>query len=134
MLSKIHPETFGHSQLGNTDTNAADERSHVRRLDSAQLLAIFECGVRERLVVDGCWKGGRRKTHEGIRSAGAGGPFSFENQMATLRGGGNSGRVAIIEGRVDQHEQSFQRAKGFTVATEAVFTLVQFVLELLHRK
>jgi hypothetical protein len=46
----------------------------------------------------------------------------------------NSGRIASIEGRVDQHEQSLQRAKGFAVATGAVFTLVQFVLELLRRK
>ena len=58
----------------------------------------------------------------------------LKNQMATLLGDGNSGRIAIIEGRVDQHEQSFQRAKGFAVATGAVFTLVQFVLQLLHRK
>ena len=58
----------------------------------------------------------------------------LKSQMSTLLGDGNSGRIASIEGRVDRHEQSFQRAKGFAVATGAVFTLVQFVLELLRRK
>ncbi|HEX3471124.1 MAG TPA: hypothetical protein VHT28_08060 [Silvibacterium sp.] len=58
----------------------------------------------------------------------------LKNQMSTLLGDGNSGRIASIEGRVDRHEQSFQRAKGFAVATGAIFTLVQFVLELLRRK
>ena len=58
----------------------------------------------------------------------------LKNQMSTLLGDGNSGRIASIEGRVDRHEQSLQRAKGFAVATGAVFTLVQFVMELLRRK
>jgi hypothetical protein len=58
----------------------------------------------------------------------------LKSQMGALLGDGNSGRIATIEGRVDRHEQSFQRAKGFAVATGAVFTLVQFVLELLRRK
>jgi len=58
----------------------------------------------------------------------------LKNQMNTLLGEGNSGRIAEIEGRVDQHERSFQRAKGFAVAMGAVFTLIQFVVELLRRK
>jgi len=58
----------------------------------------------------------------------------LESQMRALLGDGNSGRIASIFGRVDQHEQSLQCAKGFAVATGAVFTLVQFVLELLRRK
>lgn len=55
-------------------------------------------------------------------------------QMSALLDDGNSGRIASIGGRVDQHEQSHQRARGFAVATGAVFTLAQFVLELLRRK
>ena len=58
----------------------------------------------------------------------------LKSQMSALLGDGNSGRIASIEGRVDQHEQSHQRARGFAVATGAVFTLAQFVLELLRRK
>jgi hypothetical protein len=58
----------------------------------------------------------------------------LKSQMSALLGDGNSGRIARVEGDVDQHEHSLQRAKGFAVATGAVFTLVQFVLELLRRK
>lgn len=58
----------------------------------------------------------------------------LKNQMSTLLGDGNSGRIAAIEGRVDQHERSFQRAKGFAVALSAVFTLIQCLIELLRRR
>lgn len=58
----------------------------------------------------------------------------LKNQMGTLLGDGNSGRIADIESRVDQHERGFQRAKGFAVAIGAVFTLIQCVIELLRRK
>jgi len=58
----------------------------------------------------------------------------LKNQMSTLLGDGNSGRIAVIEGRVGQHEQSLQRAKGFAVATGGLFTLVQLTIELLRRK
>ncbi len=46
----------------------------------------------------------------------------------------DSGRIAVIEDRVDQHERSFQRAKGFAVAIGTIFTLIQCVVELLRRK
>ena len=58
----------------------------------------------------------------------------LKNQMSTLLGDGNSGRIATIEGRVSQHEQSLQRAKGFAVATGGLFTLIQLTIELLRRK
>jgi hypothetical protein len=58
----------------------------------------------------------------------------MKSQMSTLLGDGNSGRIATIKGRVDQHERSLQRAKGFAVAMGAVFTLIQCVVELLRRK
>lgn len=58
----------------------------------------------------------------------------LKNQMSTLLGDGNSGRIAMIEGRVDQHERSLQRAKGFAVAIGAVFTLIQCLIEMLGRK
>lgn len=58
----------------------------------------------------------------------------LKNQMSTLLGDGNSGRIAAIEGRVDQHERGFQRAKGFAMAISAIFVLIQCVVELLRRK
>lgn len=58
----------------------------------------------------------------------------LKSQMTTLLGDGNSGRIAAIESRVDEHERSFQRAKGFAVAVSAVFTLIQCMIELLRRK
>ena len=58
----------------------------------------------------------------------------LKSQMVTLLGDGNSGRIAAIEGRVDQHERSFQRAKGFGLAMGAAFTAVQCVIELLRRR
>jgi hypothetical protein len=58
----------------------------------------------------------------------------LKNQMSTLLGDGNSGRIAAIEGRVGQHEQSLQRVKGFAVATGGLFTLIQLTIELLRRK
>jgi hypothetical protein len=58
----------------------------------------------------------------------------LKNQMATLLGDGNSGRIAAIEQRVGSHEQSLQRATGFAVASGGLFTLVQFTIELLRRK
>jgi hypothetical protein len=58
----------------------------------------------------------------------------LKNQMAVLVGDGNSGRIAAIEDRVDQHERGFQRAKGFGVAISAIFMLIQCLVELLRRK
>lgn len=58
----------------------------------------------------------------------------LKNQMTTLMGDGNSGRIAAIEGRVEQHERSLQRAKGFAVAMGAIFTLIQCAIELLRSK
>ena len=58
----------------------------------------------------------------------------MKSQMTALLGDGSSGRIAAIEGRVDQHERSLQRARGFAVAVGAIFTLIQCVVELLRRK
>jgi hypothetical protein len=58
----------------------------------------------------------------------------LKNQMSSLLGVGNSGRIASIEGRVDQHERSLQRAKGFAVAMGAIFTLIQYMVEMLGRR
>jgi hypothetical protein len=54
--------------------------------------------------------------------------------MTSLVGDGNSGRVAAIEQRVTQHEQNFQRAKGFAVALGSLLTLIQVLVDYLRRK
>lgn len=58
----------------------------------------------------------------------------LKNQMTTLLGDGNSGRIFAIEQRVSQHEQSLQRAKGFALASGGLFTFLQFTIEFLRRK
>lgn len=58
----------------------------------------------------------------------------LKNQMGTLLGDGNSGRIAAIESRVGEHEQSLQRAKGFAVSMGGLFTLIQLTIELFRRK
>jgi len=58
----------------------------------------------------------------------------LKSQMTTLLGDGSSGRIATIESRVDQHERSLQRAKGFAVAMGAIFTLIQCVVEVWRRR
>jgi hypothetical protein len=135
-LASTEVPLAGGSMSGALNTpNGVNKHSHVRRLDSFQLLAIFERGLRERCAVEGNVEMGDGERCMTEFEAQVLADLSvLKNQMATLLGDGNSGRIAIIEGRVDQHEQSFQRAKGFAVATGAVFTLVQFVLQLLHRK
>lgn len=58
----------------------------------------------------------------------------LKNQMGTLLGDGNTGRVAMIEARVSHHEQSLQRARGFAIAGGTLFTLLQLLFEVLRRK
>jgi hypothetical protein len=58
----------------------------------------------------------------------------LKNQMTTLVGDGNSGRIGSIEQRVTQHEERFQSARGFATAIGGLITLIQFLLDFLHRK
>lgn len=58
----------------------------------------------------------------------------LRSQMSSLLGDGNPGRIAAIEGQVERHERTLQRAKGFLVAMGALFTLCQLAFELLRRK
>jgi hypothetical protein len=48
-------------------------------------------------------------------------------------GDGNGGRIADLERRMEQHEQNWQRAKGFLAAVSVLFAVVQAVVEAWHR-
>jgi hypothetical protein len=58
----------------------------------------------------------------------------LKNQMITLVGDGNAGRIGSIEQRVTQHEERFQSARGFALAIGGLITLIQFVVDFLRRK
>lgn len=58
----------------------------------------------------------------------------LKNQMTTLVGDGNSGRIGAIEQRVTQHEERFQNARGFAIAIGTLVTLVQFLIDYFRRK
>jgi len=57
----------------------------------------------------------------------------LKTQMNGLMGDGNGGRIADLERRMEQHEQNWQRAKGFLAAVSVLFAVVQAVVEACHR-
>ncbi len=57
----------------------------------------------------------------------------LKSQMDTLLGIGQPGRLTQIEERVERHERSVQRVKGFTAAVGALVTLAHLAIDLLRR-
>jgi hypothetical protein len=57
----------------------------------------------------------------------------LKTQMCGLMGDGNGGRVAELERRMEQHEQNWQRAKGFLAAVSALFAVIEVAVEAWHR-
>lgn len=57
----------------------------------------------------------------------------LKSQMTVLMGDGNGGRLAELERRMEQHEQNWQRAKGFMAAFSVVFAVVEVAVETWHR-
>ncbi|HZD44714.1 MAG TPA: hypothetical protein VE109_01425 [Acidobacteriaceae bacterium] len=55
-----------------------------------------------------------------------------KSQMASLLGDGQPGRLSLLEERVERHELSVQRGKGFAGAFGLLFTLLQLVVEWLR--
>jgi hypothetical protein len=55
-----------------------------------------------------------------------------KSQMASLLGDGQPGRLSLLEERVERHELSKQRVKGFAGAFGLLFTLLQLVVEWLR--
>ena len=57
----------------------------------------------------------------------------LKSQMDQLMGIGQVGRLTQIEERVERHERSVQRVKGFTAAVGAVVTLAHVAIDFLRR-
>jgi hypothetical protein len=57
----------------------------------------------------------------------------LKNQMGTLVGDGQTGRVSVLEGRVECHELRWQRAKGFAAASGILLTLLHLAVEIVRR-
>jgi hypothetical protein len=57
----------------------------------------------------------------------------LKSQMDQLMGIGQPGRLTQIEERVERHERSVQRLKGFTGAVGVLVTLAHLAIDLLRR-
>lgn len=57
----------------------------------------------------------------------------LKSQMDTLMGIGQPGRLTQIEDRVERHERSVQRLKGFTGAIGLLVTLAHLAIDFLRR-
>ena len=57
----------------------------------------------------------------------------LKNQMTALMGDGNGGRIAELERRMERHELSWQRAKGFLAAVSVAFAVIEVAVEAWHR-
>jgi hypothetical protein len=57
----------------------------------------------------------------------------LKSQMDQLLGIGQPGRLTQIEERVEQHERSVQRVKGFTAAVGALVTLAHLAIDYFRR-
>ncbi len=55
-----------------------------------------------------------------------------KSQMASLLGDGQPGRLSLLEERVERHELSVQRVKGFAGAVGLLFTLAHLAIEWLR--
>ena len=58
----------------------------------------------------------------------------LKNQMNGLMGDGNGGRIAELERRMEQHEQNWQRAKGFLAAASVVLGVIEVAVDAWFRK
>lgn len=57
----------------------------------------------------------------------------LKSQMDQLMGIGQPGRLTQIEERVERHERSVQRLKGFTAAVGALVTIAHLAIDFLRR-
>jgi hypothetical protein len=58
----------------------------------------------------------------------------LKTQMINLTGDGNGGRIADLERRLEKHEQSWQRAKGFLAAVSVLFAVVEVAVTAMFRR
>ncbi len=57
----------------------------------------------------------------------------LKNQMNTLLGVGQPGRLSQLEERVERHERSVQRVKGFVGAMSGVLTIFHLAIDYFRR-
>ncbi|HMF53983.1 MAG TPA: hypothetical protein VK593_06515 [Edaphobacter sp.] len=57
----------------------------------------------------------------------------LKSQIDSLLGVGQPGRLNQLEERVERHERSVQRVKGFTAAVGALVTLAHLAIDYLKR-
>ena len=57
----------------------------------------------------------------------------LKSQMRALMGIGQPGRLAMLEERVERHEQSLQRVKGWAGAMGAILTLIHLSIDHFRR-
>ncbi|MDE1176717.1 MAG: hypothetical protein PW789_08915 [Edaphobacter sp.] len=57
----------------------------------------------------------------------------LKSQIDQLLGIGQPGRLTQIEERVERHERSVQRLRGFTAAIGALITIAHIAIDLLRR-
>ncbi len=57
----------------------------------------------------------------------------LKNQMESLLGIGQPGRLTQLEERVGKHERSVQRVKGFVAAIGGVMTIFHLAIDYLRR-
>lgn len=57
----------------------------------------------------------------------------LKTQMNSLMGDGNGGRIADLEHRMEQHEQNWQRARGFLAAFSVLLTVIEVAVQAWHR-
>jgi hypothetical protein len=57
----------------------------------------------------------------------------LKSQMNGLMGDGNGGRIAELEHRMEEHEQNWERAKGFLAAFSILLTVVEVAVRGWHR-
>lgn len=57
----------------------------------------------------------------------------LKTQMTSLVGDGNGGRIADLEHRMEQHEQNWERAKGFLAAFSVLLAVVEVAVGAWHR-
>jgi len=58
----------------------------------------------------------------------------LKNQMASLLGAGQPGRLTALEKRLDQHERGIQHAKGAMAAMGVIFTLMEIAVRYMHER
>jgi hypothetical protein len=56
----------------------------------------------------------------------------LKNQMGSLMGAGQPGRLYALEKRLDQHERGIQHAKGAIAAFGVIFTLIEIAVRYLR--